>query len=173
MRRHRIAAVMLAAALAVGAGATAAGAAVTTAKAPVCKGKTKKKALKAVKATWTQVLDFTTPPSRPLEDHFAAIQGSDDPEFAAVLTQIANTNAGLLPTVTVKINKVTCQGKKKAQVLYDLVISGAASPGLAGPGFAVLEGKHWLMSQGTVCDLFSLADPTLVESGPCAEIAGG
>ena len=91
-----------------------------------------------------------------------------------MLVDIANKNAGLLPTVTVNVNKVTCKGKKEAEVLYDLVISGAASPGLAGPGTAVLIKKKWYFSAGTVCDLFSLADPALVAEGTiCSDILLG
>ena len=169
MRRHRVAAVVLAAGLAVSAGATAAAASVGTAKAPVCKGKTKKKAIKAIKETWSQVLDYS--PEKTLDDRFGAIENADDPEFRATLDGIAQKNANFLPTITVQVNKVTCQGKKEAEVIYDLVISGQPSPGIAGPGTAVLVGKDWKFSAQTVCDLFALADPTLVESGPCADIA--
>jgi hypothetical protein len=169
MRTHRVAAFALATMLALGVGATAAGAAVTTAKAPVCKGKTKKKAIKDIKAVWSQVLDYDA--AKTLEQRFAVVQNSDDPEFAATLNAIAEKNASFLPTIQVKVNKVTCKGKKEAEVLYDLVISGQPSPGIAGPGTAVLEGKQWLFSAKTVCDLFALADPTLVESGPCVDIA--
>jgi len=171
MRRHRVAAVVAAAALTLGAGAGAATASVASAKAPVCKGKTKKKAIAAIKKTWSQVLDYDA--NKTLEQRFAAVQNSDDPEFAATLNDIARKNANFLPTITVKVNKVTCKGKKEAEVLYDLVISGTPSPGIAGPGTAVLEGKQWLFSAQTVCDLFALADPTLVESGPCVDIALG
>jgi len=169
MRTHRVAAFALATMLALSIGATATGAAVATAKAPVCKGKTKKKAIKDIKAVWSQVLDYDA--AKTLDQRFAVIENADDPEFAATLNDIATKNANFLPTITVKVNKVTCKGKKDAEVLYDLVISGQPSPGIAGPGEAVLVGKQWFFSAKTVCDLFSLADPSLVESGPCADIA--
>ena len=168
-RRHRAIALVLVSCLALGAAATAASGAVSSAKAPVCKGKTKKKAIKAIKAAWSQVLDYDA--AKTLEERFEAVENSEDPEFNATLMEIAAKNAGLLPTVTVQINKVTCKGKKEAEVLYDLVISDTPSPGLAGPGIAVLVGKEWKFSDNTVCDLFALADPSLVEREPCASIA--
>ena len=171
-RRHRVLAslaLVLVSCLALGATATAVSASVSAAKAPVCKGKTKKKAIKAIKATWSQVLDYDA--AKTLDERFSVVENSDDPEFNATLMEIAAKNAGLLPTVTVQINKVTCKGKKEAEVLFDLVISGTPSPGLAGPGIAVLEGKQWLFSDNTVCDLFALADPSLVEREPCASMA--
>ena len=170
-RRPAIAslAVVLVTCLTLGVAATAVSASVGAAKAPVCKGKTKKKALAAVEETWKQVLDGTL--GLTLDEKFEGIENSDDPEFRAVLDSIAAKNAGLLNTVVPDIKSVTCQGKKEAEVLYDLVISGVPSPGIAGPGTAVLIGKEWKMSQLTVCDLFALADPLLVESGPCADAA--
>ena len=169
MRRHRALAAALVGVLSLSTGITAASASVASAKAPLCKGKTKKKAVKDIKATWSQVLDYT--PEKTLDDRFAAIENADDPTFRATLDGIAQKNANFLPTITVKVNEVNCKGKKEAEVLYDLVISGQPSPGIAGPGTAVLIGKQWFFSDNTVCDLFALADPTLVESGPCADIA--
>ena len=171
MTRHRAIAslaVVLTSCLALGATATAAGASVSAAKAPFCKGKTKKKAIKAIEAVWSQVLDYEA--DKTLEERFSAIENSDDPEFNATLMSIAEKNASFLPTITVQVNEVTCQGKKEAEVLYDLVVNNQPSPGLAGPGTAVLIKKKWYFSDNTVCDLFSLADPTLVETGPCADI---
>jgi hypothetical protein len=168
-RRHRAIALVLVSCLALGAAATAASGAVSSAKAPVCKGKTKKKAIKAVKATWSQVLDYEA--TKTAEDRFEGIENSDDPEFRATLDEILAKNISFLPTVTVQVNKVNCKGKKEAEVIYDLVISDMPSPGLAGPGTAVLIGKEWKFSDNTVCDLFALADPSLVEREPCASIA--
>jgi hypothetical protein len=153
--------------LALGMTATVAGAA----KKPVCKGKTEKAAIAAITDTWSQVLDYD--PAKTAEERFAAIEGSEDPEFRAVLEDILAKNASFLPTIQIEINEISCTGKKEAEVLYDLVISDVPSPGLAGPGTAVLVGSEWRFSQQTVCDLFALADPTLVESGPCADIALG
>ncbi len=62
------------------------------------------------------------------------------------------------------------QNKKAADVTWDLVLSGNVSPGLAPAGTAILDGKVWKMSQLTVCNLFTLADPTLADSGPCADV---
>jgi hypothetical protein len=172
MTRHRAIASLafvLTSCLALGATATAAGASVGAAKAPFCKGKTKKKAIKAIKATWSQVLDYEA--TKTLEERFEVVENSEDPAFNQVLMDIAAKNASFLPTITVQVNKVACAGKKEATVTYDLVVNDVPSPGLAGPGTAVLDGKQWKFSDNTVCDLFALADPTLVESGPCLDIS--
>jgi hypothetical protein len=159
------------AALTLGTLAASAGASVGAAKAPVCKGKTKKKAIKAIEASYTTLLDGTN--GLPLEEKFAVVEGSEDPAFNAVLSDIATKNAGLLATTTAQVNSVTCSGKKTADVAFDLVLAGTPAPGLAGPGSAVLDQKIWKVTGLTVCNLFALSDPTLVETGPCADIVLG
>jgi len=141
------------------------------AKAPACAGKTKKAATKAIEKSYDMVLNGTV--ERTLDQKFAFVEGSDKPEFRALLDDIAAKNAGLLATTSVKVNSVTCTGKKSADVAFDLVLNGSPSPGLAPPGAAVLDGKTWKMSSLTVCDLFSLSDPALVDSGPCADLQAG
>jgi len=157
------------AALVLGPLAFGASAATATKKAPVCAGKTKAKAIAAIEAAYDLALNGTT--GKTLDERFEAIESSDEPVFRAVLDEIAAANAGMLATTSVQVNKVTCSGKKTADVLYDLVLGGTPSPGLAGPGFAVLDGKTWKMSALTVCNLFALADPLLLEEGPCVDIA--
>jgi hypothetical protein len=148
-----------------------AGASVPTKKAAVCAGKTKKKAIKAIEASYLQLLDGAN--GLPLEEKFAVVEGAEDPAFNAVLNDIATKNAGLLATTTAQVNSVTCSGKKTADVAFDLVLAGTPAPGLAGPGSAVLDRKVWKVTGLTVCNLFALSDPTLVETGPCADIVLG
>ncbi len=159
-----IALVLLAGPFAFGAAASA-----PAAKKPLCAGKTEAKAIAAIEETWSQILNGTN--GNTLEERFAFIEGSEEPEFNAELNRIGTANAGLLETADVQVNEVTCSGKKTADVLYDLVISGTPSPGLAGPGTAILDGKTWKMTSLTVCNLFALADPLLLEEGPCVDIA--
>jgi hypothetical protein len=175
MRHSSVVSLMVAAAAATGlltAGTAAAVAAPSTAlaaKAKPCAGKTKKAAAKAIEASYAMVLDGTVP-DRTLDERFAFIEGSEDPALRALLDDIAAKNAAMLATTSVQVNEVTCTAKKRADVLFDLVLSGQPSPGLAPPGSAVLDAKTWKMTGLTVCNLFSLADPTLLESGPCADI---
>lgn len=154
-------------------GATSATASVDAkkAKAPFCASKTKKKATKAIKHAWDQVFNGSL--GLPLEEKFLLVEGSEDPEFNAVLQKVAAANAAMLDTTSAKVNTVTCAGKKEATVVWDLVLAGTPAVGLAPPGVAVLDGKIWKVGQTTVCDLFALADPTLTQSGPCADIAAG
>jgi len=144
-------------------------ASVSAKKAPLCGGKTKKTAVKDIKKAYDTLFNGSLPIT--LDEKFAAVEGADDAEFLAVLMTVAQAQAAMLKVVNADVHKVTCSGKKEADVTWDLILSGAPAPGLAPPGRAVLDGKTWLVSQTTVCDLFALADPTLVQSGPCAEIA--
>jgi len=174
MRRPRALAALVpafAVCLVLGTSSLAAEAAVPAAKAPVCAGKTKGKAIKAIKAAFDKVLNGSS--GLTLDQKFAYVQGSEDPAFNAVLVDIANKNQAMLVTTSVKVNKVTCSGKKSADVDFDLVLAGQVAAGLAPAGNAVLDGKTWKMGSLTVCNLFALADPTLIESGPCATIVSG
>ena len=170
MRHARIVSLVITAAAVLAPAATA-GASAHAAKAPACAGKTKKAATTAIEKGYDMVLNGTV--QRSLDEKFAFVEGSEEPEFRALLDDIAAKNAGLLATTSVQINSVTCTGKKTADVAFDLVLNGSPSPGLAPPGSAVLDGKTWKMAGLTVCDLFSLSDPTLVDSGPCADLQAG
>jgi hypothetical protein len=141
------------------------------AKPPLCAGKTKAKAVKAIKKAWDTAFNGNL--NITLDEKFGVIEGSGDPAFRAVLDGVATANAATLKATNADVHKVTCAGKKAADVQWDLVLSGTPAPGLAPPGQAVLVGKAWKVAQTTVCDLFALADPTLTQSGPCADVANG
>jgi hypothetical protein len=166
-----VVAVVATAVLTLGAAGPSAASGAPKKKAPVCAGKTKKTAVKDIKKAYDTLFNGSLPLT--LDQKFAAVEGADDPEFLAVLKTVAEAQAAMLTVVNAKVNKVTCAGKKTADVTWDLILSGQVAAGLAPPGSAVLEGKQWVVAQTTVCDLFALADPTLVQSGPCADIAAG
>jgi hypothetical protein len=70
------------------------------------------------------------------------------------------------------VNKVTCTGKKTADVAYDLVLGGEPAPGLAPLGSAILEkgSKQWKVTAEAFCNLTALGTPAVLESGPCSEL---
>lgn len=143
-----------------------ASASVGAAKPPACAGKTKKKAIAAIKKTWDVFLNGTV--GRTLDERSAVVEGADDPTLFQLFNDTFAANAELAATTTVQVNSVKCTGKKEADVAYDLVIAGTPSTGLAPPGQAVVIDGAWKVSQGTVCDLVALANPAVLESGPCA-----
>jgi len=155
-------AVFAASGLVLGLTATAAGAA----KTPVCAGKTKKKAIAEIKQTYETLLNGAS--DKTLEERSAIVEGAEDPALIQLFTDTFAANADLAATLSVQINSVTCTGKKAADVDFDLVIAGVVSPDIAPPGNAVIVDKVWKVSKSTVCDLVSLANPAVLESGPCA-----
>lgn len=162
-----LAAVLTAGALAIGTSVVTAGASVASAKAPVCAGKTKKKAIKDIKKAFDYFLNGTV--GRTSEDKIPFIEDLDtDTELLAQFTASAEANAAQAATTSVKVNKVTCAGKKEADVEADLVLNGTPTPGILLPSTAVLVGKVWKVSKASYCDLAALGDPTILESGPCA-----
>jgi hypothetical protein len=173
MRRPRIgsiAAVITAGVMTVALSITAAGASpsasVAAKAAPPCAGKTKKAAIKAITLTWDVFLNGGA--GRTLDARAKVVQGSEDPALFKVFTDTFAANADVAATTSAKVNSVKCTGKKTADVAYDLVLAGVPSPGIAPPATAVLEGKIWKVSKTTVCDLVSLVNPAVLESGPCA-----
>jgi hypothetical protein len=148
------------------------GAAVKRAKAPLCKGKTKKKAAKAIEDAYFHFLDGATSPTADVKEPFIQFMSGDhtSPQFIADFEASAAKNAGDASNTSVQVNKVTCTGKKTADVLYDLVLGGTPAPGLAPPGDAILEGKQWKVTGQAVCNLQALGDPSVLEAGPCSEI---
>lgn len=154
-------AVFAASGLAVGVTATAAGAA----KTPVCAGKTKKKAIAEIKKTYDTFLNGAS--GKTLEERAEIVEGADDPVLFQLFLDTFAANAELAASTSVKVNSVTCTGKKAADVDFDLVIAGVVSPDIAPPGNALIVDKVWKVSKGTVCDLVSLANPAVLESGPC------
>ena len=157
---------LVATAVVTGLSIATASASVGAAKAPACAGKTKKKAIAAIKKTWDIFLNGTT--GRALEERSAVVEGAEDPVLFKIFTDTFAANAEVAATTTAQVNKVKCKGKKAADVAYDLVLAGTVSTGLAPPGEAVIVDGQWKVSTGTVCDLVSLANPAVLESGPCA-----
>jgi hypothetical protein len=150
------------------------GAAVKKAKAPLCKGKAKKKAIKAIEDAYFKFLDGASSPTA--EDKFPYIEFMSPPNesaaMVAMLTASTDANAADAANTSVQVNEVTCTGKKTADVLYDLVLGGEPAPGLAPPGSAVLEkgSKQWKVSAEAFCNLTALGDASVLESGPCSEV---
>jgi len=150
------------------------GAAVKKAKAPLCKGKTKKKAAKAIEDAYFHFLDGASNPTA--DDKKPYIQFMSPPfESAALIAAFeasTEANAAAASTTSVQVNEVKCTGKKTADVAYDLVLGGEPAPGLAPPGSAVLEkgSTQWKVSAEAFCNLTALGTPAVLESGPCSEL---
>jgi hypothetical protein len=178
MRRRAVAlliATLTAGALVVGA-ASEVGASVKKAKTPLCAGSTKKAAIKAIKDAYDFFLNGTKHPES--ADKETRIQYLSDPHKSASLVASfeasAAKNAGQAATTSVAVHKVTCKGKKKADVQFELVLGGKEAPGIApNPGGAILEGKVWKVTGETLCNLTALGDASVLESGPCADIVSG
>jgi hypothetical protein len=142
-------------------------AAVADKKAPACAGRAKKAAIKSIEAAYDVVINETNP-ERTLEDKLALIEGADDAALRAVLEEVAATHADDLATTTVEVEEVICTGKRTADVRFDLVLDGEPDGGLAPPGTAVVDNGVWKVTRATACQLVALADPTILEHGPCA-----
>ena len=128
-------------------------------------GQTKKKATKAITATWSTLFDNTA--SASFAEKFAVVEGYDDPEFKALVDATAPRVADILATLAVDVTSVKCDGKKQATVGFDLILNG--QPALSGQvGTAAIDHGAWKASRTTLCDLFGRFDPALLESGPCA-----
>jgi len=136
--------------------------------APLCAGKTKKAAIKAIKVAYDYFLNGAA--NYTAEQKESYIQNMDkDPDLAALFVKGSEQNAGAAATTNVQVDKVTCKGKKKADVDAQLVLNGTPTPGIfPSPGGAILVGKVWKVTQQTFCDLTALGDSTVLESGPCA-----
>jgi hypothetical protein len=160
-----------AASLAVGASAVA-GASVSSKAAAVCAGKTKKTAIKDIKTAYDYYLNGSK--GYTADEKAAYIQYLSGAKFdQAALDKFkasAEANAAAAATTGVEVDKVTCKGKKGAEVTFTLVLGGERAEGLAPPGGAVLEGKTWKVSGLTNCNLQALGDPTTLETEPCATI---
>ena len=125
------------------------------------------KAIKAITKTWDVFLNGGA--GRTLDERAKVVQGSEDPALFKLFTDTFAANAEVAATTSAKVNSVKCTGKKTADVDYDLVRQPVSpQSGLAPPATAVLEGKIWKVSKTTVCDLVALANPAVLESGPCA-----
>ncbi|HEV2310487.1 MAG TPA: hypothetical protein VGU73_08185 [Acidimicrobiia bacterium] len=133
---------------------------------PACADGTTGAAVKAIKAAYNTVLNGST--GLTLAQKTAAIQDFDDPAFQALFSMIAQQEASMLATTSVQVNTVKCVSKTSANVKYTLVLSGKPTPNLAPPGNAVVYESMWRVSKSTICDLFSLLNPSIATSGPCA-----
>ncbi len=153
-------------------GSVVAGASVSSAKKPVCTGKTKKAAVKNIETAYDYFLNggagYTADQKAEYIQYLSGKKLNQD--LLTKFQESAAANAEASATTTVQVNKVTCKGKKGAVVDFDLVLGGEASPGLAPPGGAVLEGKTWKVTGLTLCNLQALGDPSVLETEPCATI---
>jgi len=178
MRRRLIVGLMgvlAASALVIGSTAGIGTASVKAAKAPVCKGKTKKQAIKDIKTAYDYFLNGEDhPESADKEVYIQYLSGDQiSPQLKADFEASADANADAAATTNVQVNKVKCTGKKTADVDFDLVLNGDVAADLAPPGDAILEGKTWKVTALTLCNSQALGDPTILESGPCSEIVLG
>lgn len=168
-------AVIAAGSLAVFAAGSTSGASVKSAKAAVCKGSTKKAAIKQIKTAWDYFLNGAK--GYTADQKAAYIQYLSGPklnqDFLDKFRASSEANAAAAATTGVDVDKVTCTGKTSADVIFTLVLGGSRTEGLAPPGTAVLEGKTWKVSGETVCNLQALGDPTVLENEPCATIVAG
>jgi hypothetical protein len=175
MRRRAVVlmtAVAVVGALAIGTEAMTAGASVASKKAPACAGKTKKAAIKAIKLAYDYFLDGAKYPNSSDKEPFIEML-SGAKLNAALKTQFeqqATAQASSAATTSVLVKKVTCTGKSKANVAYDLVLGGKDSPGIAPPGSAVIDGGVWKVTAKALCDLEGLGDPSLLQKDPCQTI---
>ncbi|MSO79020.1 MAG: hypothetical protein EXQ79_05385 [Acidimicrobiia bacterium] len=142
-------------------------AAVADKKAPACAGRTRKAAIKSIEAAYDVVINGANP-ERTLEDKLALIEGADDAGLRATLEEVATAHPDDLATTTLKVQDVVCTGKRTAEVHFELVLDGELNRGLAPPGSAVVDDGLWKVTGATACQLVALADPTLLEHGPCA-----
>ena len=181
--RRRVGVLLLAAltvgALAVGP-AIEAGASVGSAKKAFCKGKTKKKAIKAIKTAYDHFLNGAEFPD-PETDKAPYIQYMSEPNFSQSMldaiiagsqTEQAQEQAG---NTNVAIKSVKCTGKKTGEVQAELVLGGEEAPGIfPNPGGALLDGKTWKVTAETFCNLTQLGDASVAEPPhPCADVLLG
>lgn len=140
----------------------------TAPKAVNCGGKTKKKAVKQIKKTYDIFLNGTA--GRTIDERKLVVQGAEDPVLLQLFNDIFAANAEIAAITSTRVEKVTCAGKKAADVTFFLVNTETGDPLLpdAQAGGALIEDKIWKVTKLTVCDLVSLANPAVLESGPCA-----
>jgi len=167
--------VLAASALVVGMSVSVGGASVSSAKPPpLCAGKTKAAAIKAIKKSYGYFLNgslgYTAAQKAP---YIQYLSGKNlDQALLDQFTASSEANAAAASTTAVDVDKVKCVGKKgkKADINFTLVISGSRLEGLAPPGAAVLDGKNWKVTALTLCNLQALGDPSVLETPPCSDI---
>jgi hypothetical protein len=110
-----------------------------------------------------------------IEQKLACVAGADDPEFVATATELQTANAAAADLTEAEISKIKFKSKKSAEVTFDLLIGGdPILPNQTGGALFVKDEesgkKVWKVSPLTLCNLFSLANPAITTSGPCADI---
>ena len=110
-----------------------------------------------------------------IEQKLACVAGTDDPDFLAQATEVQEANAGAAGMTEPGVKKIKFVGKKKAEVTFDLIIGGdPVLPDQLGGAVLVKDeetGKNvWKVSALTICNLFSLANPSLTTTPPCSDI---
>ncbi len=140
-----------------------------TAKEPKDPKKAKKDIEQAYACFLSAELNYT------IEQKLACVAGTDDPELLTTATELQQANAAAAAVTEAEITKIKFKGDKKAVVTWDLLIGGdpVLPDQLGGAVFVKDEetGKRvWKVSALTLCNLFSLANPAITTSGPCADI---
>ena len=141
-------------------------------KPPACAGKTKKKAIKEIKKAYDHFLNGAKyPDAADKAPYVELLSGKDlNEEFLAAFEASSAANAEAAASTDVDVDKVTCTGKKTADVEFTLVLGGERAEGLAPPGGAVVADNIWKVTGVTVCNLQALGDPTLLEQEPCLTV---
>ncbi|MGH9015742.1 MAG: hypothetical protein ACRDZ1_17640 [Acidimicrobiia bacterium] len=99
----------------------------------------------------------------------------EDPEFLALALELSEANAAAAALTEPDVGKIKFKSKKAAEVTFDLLIGGdPVLPDQGGGAVFVRDEEQdkrvWKVSALTLCNLFSLANPALATSGPCADI---
>ena len=131
-----------------------AGASVNAKAKPVlCAGKTKKKAVKAIKNAYNNFISGHPYSLADTQHAEKFVQFLSGPKTNAALKAQFEASALALQAqsqgTTLQINSVKCTGKKTADVFFDYVIEGSCSTGRA-PGQAILTGSSG-RSRGQRC----------------------
>jgi hypothetical protein len=144
------------------------------AKAPLCAGKTKKTAIKNIKAAYNGFISghpYSLADTQASEKYIQFLSG---PNTNAALKAQYEASALKLQAqsqgTTLQINSVKCTGKKTADVSFDYVIGGKPLTGVAPPGTAILEGKQWKVTAASLCNIEVGSDPTVIDHDPCQTI---
>jgi hypothetical protein len=144
------------------------------AKPALCAGKTKKAAVKDIKAAFNGFISghpYSLADTQASEKYIQFLSG---PKINAALKAQFEASALALQSqsqgTTLQINSVKCTGKKSADVSFDYIIGGKPLTGVAPPGQAVLTGKQWQVTATTLCNTEAGSDPTVTDRDPCLTI---
>ena len=144
------------------------------AKPALCAGKTKKAAIKAIKAAFNGFISGHPYSLADTQHAETFIQFLSGPKTNAALKAQFEASALALQAqssgTTLQINSVKCNGKKLADVLFDYVIGGKPLTGVAPPGQAILDGTQWKVTATTLCNVEAGSDPTTIDHDPCLTI---